>query len=142
MNFRTCTIEDYEQLVSLWEHAGLPYKPNGRDSRESMAREMEGNNGSFIIVEVDGRPAGTVLVTYDGRKGWINRVAVLPEYRNRGVGRALVHYAEQLLKDLGIGIFACLIEDYNQDSLEVFRKLGYIEFHGMHYLTKRLNPDI
>ena len=142
MNFRTCTIEDYDLLVSLWKQAGLPYKPRGRDSRESLAREMAVGSGSFIIAEADGKPAGTVLVTHDGRKGWINRVAVLPEYRKKGVGRALVDYAEQLLKDQGIGIFACLIEDHNLESLEVFQKLGYVEFHGMHYLTKRLQPDI
>jgi ribosomal protein S18 acetylase RimI-like enzyme len=142
MNFRTCTIQDYDLLVGLWEKSDLPYKPKGRDSRESITREMEKGSASFIIVEVDGKPAGTVLVTHDGRKGWINRVAVVPEYRNRGVGRALVHHAEQLLKDQGIGIFACLIEDYNQESLEVFQKLGYVEFQGMHYLTKRNQPDI
>jgi ribosomal protein S18 acetylase RimI-like enzyme len=142
MNFRNCTIEDYDLLVRLWEQAGLPYKAKGRDSRESIAREMRASTGSFIIAEVDGTAAGTVLVTHDGRKGWINRVAVIPEFRNRGIGRALVQYAEQLLRDQGIGIFACLIEDYNQESLEVFQKLGYIEFHGMHYLTKRLQPEI
>ena len=142
MNFRSCTIEDYDLLVSLWEQAGLPYKPKGRDSRESIAREMQDSNGSFIIAEADGKAVGTVLVTHDGRKGWINRVAVIPEFRNKGIGRALVDYAENLLKARGIGIFACLIEDYNQESLAVFQHLGYVEFKGMHYLTKRLQPEI
>lgn len=142
MTFRICTIDDYDLLVSLWEQAGLPYKPLGRDSRESIAKEMQGGNGLFIVAEIDAQPAGTILTTHDGRKGWINRLTVLPDYRNKGIGRALVEYAEEMLEQRGIGIFACMIEDYNSSSLEVFQKLGYIEFKGMHYLTKRSFPDI
>ncbi len=142
MNFRKCTIEDYDLLISLWEQAGLPYKPNGRDSHESMAREMQTSTGSFIVVEVDNKTVGSVLATHDGRKGWINRVAVIPGYRNKGIGRALVDYAEKILSQEGIGIFACQIEDYNSSSLEVFQKLGYTEFKGMHYLTKRSHSEI
>lgn len=142
MNFRHCTIEDYDLLMSLWEQAGLPCKPEGRDSRESIAKEMQTSTGSFVVVEIDNQAIGTVLVTHDGRKGWINRVAVIPKYRNKGIGRALVEYAEAMFQEQGIGIFACMIEDYNSSSMEVFQKLGYIEFHGMHYLTKRLHPEI
>jgi len=142
MNFRKCTIEDYDLLISLWEQAGLPYKPNGRDSRESIAREMQTSTGSFIVVVVDNKTIGSVLATHDGRKGWINRVAVIPAYRNKGIGRALVDYAEKILSQEGIGIFACQIEDYNGSSLEIFQKLGYTEFKGMHYLTKRSHPEI
>jgi GNAT superfamily N-acetyltransferase len=142
MIIRTCTIEDYNLLVSLWEQSGLPYKPEGRDSMKSIAREMETSTGRFIIAEIDEKPVGTILTTHDGRKGWINRLAVVPEYRNKGIGRALVEYAEELFHQQGIGIFACLIEDYNQHSLEVFKKLGYLEFKGMHYLTKRSHPGI
>ncbi|MEA3479349.1 MAG: GNAT family N-acetyltransferase [Bacteroidota bacterium] len=142
MTFRICTIDDYNLLINLWDQAGLPCKPLGRDSRESIAREMRGGNGLFIVAEIDTKPAGAILATHDGRKGWINRLAVLPDYRNKGIGRALVGYAEELLEQRGIGIFACMIEDYNSSSLEVFQKLGYIEFEGMHYLTKRNHPDI
>ena len=142
MNFRICNIKDYDLLVSLWEQAGLPFKPLGRDSRESIAEEMQSSTGSFIVVEIDKKPVGTVLATHDGRKGWINRVAVLPGYRNKGIGRALVEYAEKLFQEQGIGIYACMIEDYNNQSLEIFQKLGYIEFEGLHYLTKRTHPDI
>ena len=54
----------------------------------------------------------------------------------------LVDAAEKWLDEQGIGIYACQIEDYNEDSLEVFKKLGYIPFEGMHYLTKRKYPEI
>ncbi len=133
---------DYETLVDLWERAGLPYKPKGRDRREKIAAEMKRGVGRFLFA-VDGEKyIGTVLVTHDGRKGWINRVAVLPEYRHKGIARKLVEAAEQWLDEQGIEIYACQIEAYNEDSYEVFKKLGYIPFEGIRYLTKRKYPEV
>ena len=133
---------DYEKLIELWERAGLPYKPKGRDSKEKIAIEMKRGVGRFLFAVTDHKYVGTVLVTHDGRKGWINRVAVLPEYRNKGIARLLVEAAEQWLDKQGIEIYACQVEDYNKTSFEVFKKLGYIPFEGIHYLTKRKYPEV
>jgi len=133
---------DYDRLVHIWNAAGLPYKDKGRDSRVRIEAEVLLNCNRFLFAEYRGEYVGALLVTHDGRKGWINRVAVLPEFRNNGIARQLISWAEQWLDSEGIGIYACQIEDYNTDSLEVFRKLGYIPFEGMHYLTKRKFPEI
>ena len=142
ISIREFKISDYNLLINLWERAGLPYKPNGRDSKESISEELKRGCASILIAEKTTTAIGTIFATHDGRKGWINRLAVIPEQRNRGIGRILVEKAEQILKAKGIGIIACLIEDYNQASFETFQKLGYIEFEGIHYLTKRSHPDI
>lgn len=133
---------DYPKLIDIWETAGLPYKPHGRDSEKSIEKELKRGVGKFLFALIEEVYAGVVLVTHDGRKGWINRVAVLPEYQNKGIAKQLVDAAEKWLDNQGIGIYACQIEDYNEDSLEVFKKLGYIPFEGMHYLTKRKYPEI
>ncbi|MCK4392559.1 hypothetical protein KAX17_06600 [Candidatus Bipolaricaulota bacterium] len=39
---RELTVNDYDALVALWKEAGLPYRPNGRDQRERIAREVAG----------------------------------------------------------------------------------------------------
>lgn len=133
---------DYPKLIYIWEAAGLPYKPLGRDSEKSIEAELKRGVGKFFFAVVDNIYAGVVLVTHDGRKGWINRVAVLPGYQNKGIAKKLVDAAEKWLDEQGIGIYACQIEDYNKESFEVFKKLGYIPFEGMHYLTKRKYPEI
>ncbi|NOX85251.1 MAG: hypothetical protein GXO86_04695, partial [Chlorobi bacterium] len=56
--------------------------------------------------------------------------------------RKLVEAGEKWLDEQGIGIYACMIEDYNDESFEAFKKMGYIPFEGMRYLTKRKFPDI
>ena len=133
---------DYKTLVNLWERSGLPYKPQGRDQEEKIEAELKRGVGKFMFAVMDATYVGTILVTHDGRKGWINRVAVLPEYRHKGIAKLLVDAAEKWLGEQGIEIYACQIEDDNKESFEVFKKLGYISFEGIHYLTKRKYPEV
>ena len=133
---------EYDALVKLWNSCGLPYKPEGRDSRESIEKEMKIGTGFFLIAVLDGNLIGSVLATHDSRKGWINRLAVLPDHRKKGVARLLLREAEKWLGEQGIGIFACLIEGYNSISVEVFERMGYKEFKGVKYFTKRTHLDI
>jgi len=133
---------DYKNLTRLWEEAGLPYKPDGRDSEKSIEKEVLLDCNLYLFALLDKKIVGSIMVTHDGRKGWINRVAVLPDYRRRGIARKLVKAGEKWLDSKGIYIYACLIEEYNTTSFESFKKLGYIPFEGMHYLTKRKFPEI
>ncbi len=142
VKIREFQLSDYEILINLWKQAGLPFKPNGRDSEESIRAELKRGCASILIAEHNQMAIATVFATHDGRKGWINRLAVIPDFRKKGVGKKLVKKAEKILTEKGIGIIACLIEEYNQDSFETFQKLGYIKFDGIHYLTKRSHPDI
>jgi ribosomal protein S18 acetylase RimI-like enzyme len=142
LEIREATIADYDLLTDLWQKAGLPYKPTGRDSYERIAKEMKAGHGVFLIGFIDKNPVAALLVTQDGRKGWINRLAVLPEFQKMGIGKQLVAKGENWLMEQGIGIFACMIEEYNANSYAAFQKMGYLPFEGIHYLTKRLDPDI
>jgi GNAT superfamily N-acetyltransferase len=76
--------------VRLWQESGLPYRPDGRDRRERIARELAGPCSTFLAAEEDSRLVGAVLGTQDGRKGWINRLVMAPSRRREGVGEALV----------------------------------------------------
>ena len=133
---------DYDQLITIWEKAGLPYKPHGRDSREKIEAEVRRDCNLFLFAKSGEDYIGAVLVTHDGRKGWINRVAVLPDFQKMGIGKKLVVAGESWLENQGIDMFACQIESYNSESLEAFQKMGYIPFEGMHYLTKRKYPEV
>jgi len=131
------TADDYEAVRAIWEAAGLPVKPGGRDSREQFVRQMAGDLQAVIGVKQGGELVGVVLTTHDGRKGWINRLAVRPEHRRKGIARQLIDEAERTLRAQGMQIIAALIEDGNAASLELFEQAGYSDFRGIHYLTKR-----
>lgn len=141
IKLRRFRIGDYDALINLWEKSGLPYKPKGRDRRDKIERELKSGNAIFYVAEYNGRIIGSVFGTHDGRKGWINRLAVHPEYRNRGIGRKLVTRVEEDLYEMGIDIIACLVEGWNHDSIQAFRAMGYSEFEDVVYFTKRKYPD-
>jgi len=138
---RKFKIEDYDSLIRLWKSAGLPYKPNGRDSKEKIESELKKGAAIFLLAETDKEIIGSVFGTHDGRKGWINRVAVHPQYRKNDVAKKLVSEVEKKLDELGIDIIACLIEDWNERSMNVFEKLGYIKHNDVIYFSKRKNAD-
>jgi ribosomal protein S18 acetylase RimI-like enzyme len=101
MEIRRLTIKDYEKIIKLWSRANLPYKPKGRDSKEAIATQMRANPNFFLGAYEDGDLVGVVIVSCDLRKGWINRLAVDPRYRHRGVAKALVNEAEKWKEKTG-----------------------------------------
>ena len=138
-DFRT---EEYRSLVKMWKEADLPYKPEGRDSREKLEAELGRGIGSLLVAELNGTLCGSVLVTHDGRKGWINRLAVLPDLRRRGLAERLISEAQKRLDREGIEITAALIEDDNPSSAHFFRKLGFVEHCDITYFTRRKCPGV
>ena len=133
---RPLTIQDYDSLVALWGRAGLNYRRQGRDSRESLARQLEGGKVAILGAEADGRLIGSVMVSDDGRKGWINRLAVDLRYRRQGLGARLIAAAEEELKGRGMTVMAALIEVENAPSIDLFAKVGYLFDEGILYFSK------
>ncbi|HVO70009.1 MAG TPA: GNAT family N-acetyltransferase [Aggregatilineaceae bacterium] len=136
------TVDDYEAVRELWEQAGLPIKANGRDSREQFAGQLAGGFQKVLGVRLGDRLAGVVVATHDGRKGWINRLAVHPEFRRQGLGFRLIAEAERALHGQGLQVIAALIEDWNTPSLALFERAGFVEYPGIHYVTKRDRRDV
>jgi N-acetylglutamate synthase len=137
VTIREMRFEDYEAVMRLWTEAGLPFRPAGRDAPERVQSEMQRGETIFLLAEVDGRLAGVVLGTHDGRKGWINRLAVASHCRRQGIARRLVREAEARLEAQGIDIVAALIETPNVGSLRFFERIGYLHDPDIEYVSRR-----
>lgn len=143
IEFRTLTIKDYESMIKLWKRAGLLFKPRGRDSKRMIDRQMKAFPEFFIGAFHQDKLAGVVIDSYDGRmKGWINRLAVDPSYRRRGIAEHLISRAEEALKRCGAEIFCVLIETPNEESVKLFQKLGYVTHKDILYVTKRGGQEL
>ncbi len=143
ITFRKLTINDYDQMIGLWKKACLPYKPKGRDSREAIKRQIEADPELFLGAFHGEKLIGTVIGSYDFRmKGWINRLAVDPEYRGKGIAQRLVTEMEQILKGKGVVVIAALIELPNPTSINLFKKLGYTVHDNIVYVTKRESDEV
>jgi ribosomal protein S18 acetylase RimI-like enzyme len=142
MKTRRLTSADYDRIVALWQRAGLPYKPQGRDSKEAVEAQIAANPDLCIGVFEENRIAGVVLATTDGRKGWINRLAMDPDCRQRGVAKTLIHEAETALRKHRIRIFCALIERGNTTSMRLFKASGYREHVDIIYFSKRASSQV
>jgi len=98
---------------------------------------MEINPDFFIGAYEGNKLVGTVIASWDLRKGWINRLAVDPVCRRRGIAKTLIAEAEKALKKRGAKIICALIEDTNNGSMDLFKKCGYTEHHDIIYFSKR-----
>jgi ribosomal protein S18 acetylase RimI-like enzyme len=142
VEIRSLSIEEYDSIIKLWERAGLPSRPKGRDSKRAMERQMVSSPDLLIGAFNQGRLVGIVIGSYDGRmKGWINRLAVDPEWRRMGIAQRLINAVERNLEKLGATIFCALVETPNNESLSLFKKLGYTVHPDILYASKRKNED-
>jgi len=142
MQIRRLAINDYEEIVTLWIKAKLPFKPKGRDSREAIETQMKANPEFFLGAFEDNRLIGTVIISCDLRKGWINRLAVDPDCRRHGIAKTLIAESEKVLRRHGIRIFCVLIEDYNTVSKKLFKECNYVEGSDVIYFSKRYSDEV
>lgn len=142
MKIKPLKIEHYDAMVRVWKAAGLSHRPVGRDSKQEMERQISEFGDLILGAFEEDELVGVTIGTDDGRKGWINRLAVHPEHRNKGVGLSLIQAIEKALRKRGRGIISVLIEAPNEPSVSLFKKAGYSAWKGMVYMSKRDDPEI
>ncbi len=142
MTIRPIRPEDYAAVCDLWQDAGLSTRPHGRDAEPEFLRQLKHFPTTYLLAEHDGCIIGVILGTHDQRKGWINRLAVRPEYQRQAVARRLIEACEQALYGQGIGIVAALVGKENAASVAIFAAAGYVTDVPVHYFRKRARPDI
>jgi ribosomal protein S18 acetylase RimI-like enzyme len=128
-------------MIECWMKSKLSIKINGRESRTSIEKEMQNVCVRFIGGFAGERLVGLVIGNYDGRRGWINRLAVLPEFRKSGIASALISEAERFLKSKGARVIAALIDRSNTPSRGVFERRGYKYEEDILYYAKRESPN-
>lgn len=137
IQIRPLGVNDYKAVVDLWQRSGLPSRPQGRDSKEAFAEQLASGVQTVLGLEKNNLLIGVVIATHDGRKGWINRLAVAPGHRRKGHGKRLIAAAEEALKAQGIHVIAALITKQNDASLTLFQQEGYELADYIYYLSKR-----
>jgi ribosomal protein S18 acetylase RimI-like enzyme len=142
MEIRQLTLNDYEEMAKLWSRAGLSFRPKGRDSKEAITAEMKINPDFFLGAYEDNQLIGLVVLSCDGRRGWLNRLAVDPEYQRCGIAKALIAESEKVLRRHGVRMFCVLIDDGNEVSMSLFKKCGYVGHRGIVYFSKRESEDV
>jgi ribosomal protein S18 acetylase RimI-like enzyme len=129
---------DREALVSLWSICELtrPWNDPNRDIDRKLARDAE----NLLVLEEDGELIGSVMVGYEGHRGWINYLAVHPAHRRQGLGRLLMDEAETRLRGLGCPKVNLQVRNSNEAAREFYRQIGYTFDEAVSF-GKRLEHD-
>jgi ribosomal protein S18 acetylase RimI-like enzyme len=92
---------DYEDIISLWQNAeGV--KLRDADSREGINKYLQRNPGLSFIAESNGEIVGTIMAGHDGKRGYLQHLAVAFNHRKNGIATKLLNLCISALKAEGI----------------------------------------
>ena len=131
-------VDDLDDVTVLWnatEGVGM----NESDGPEQLRGFLDRNPGLSLIARDGSRLVGAVLCGHDGRRGFLYHLAVLTDYRKRGLGRAMV---DRCLKSLSmLGLLRCNILIYvdNHSGEQFWRKGGWFERNELKLLQRDIS---
>ena len=111
-----------EQVIALWNEV-FGYETAHNQPSLVIDKKLE-VDGMFFVAESES-VVGTVMCGYDGHRGWIYSLAVLPSHRRQGIGQSLVRHAEQTLVEKGCTKVNLQILASNKEVEKFYRKLGF-----------------
>jgi len=120
------TPEHYDEMIELWnriEGVGL----SDADSRDGVIAYLIRNPGLSLVATDKGMIIGAVLCGHDGRRGYLHHLAVVPERRGEGIGKALVSECLSRLGRLGIRKCNAFVFADNDDGLGFWKSAGWAQ---------------
>ena len=79
----------------------------------------------YVVGEADGTLMASAMAGYDGHRGWVNYLAVHPDFRRQGHGQALMRHVEQGLLALGCPKLSLQVRSSNASVLAFYQALGF-----------------
>ena len=116
---------DVENVVALWQRCGLTRPWNDPHADIALARRRD--NSTVLIGRDAGTIVATVMVGHDGHRGWVYYVAVDPEHRQRGFGRAIMNAVENWLRHANIAKVQLMVRAENTSVQAFYESIGYGE---------------
>lgn len=119
---RSFEPDDRASVVSLWERCDLTRPWN--DPNHDIDRKLTNDPAGFLVGLCDGRVVASVMAGYDGHRGWINYLAVDPDRRGAGWGRAIMVAAEDRLAERGCPKVNLQIRTSNIAAVRFYESIG------------------
>ena len=120
---RPCRDADEAAIIELWHKCALVVPWN--DPKDDVARKIRVQPELFLVGLLDGRVVATVMAGYEGRRGWINYLAVSPEFQRKGLGRRMMDAAEQKLRQLECPKINLQVRTSNKEVIAFYERMGF-----------------
>lgn len=129
---------EISEILTLWIEAGA--HPTSTDDAASLTGLVERDPEALLIAEMDGGIVGTLIAGWDGWRGNMYRLAVVPRVRRRGIAAALVARAERRFGTLGCRRVTALVSDDDPHAVEFWTAVGYAPY-PMNRYVRTLNDN-
>jgi ribosomal protein S18 acetylase RimI-like enzyme len=113
---------DRDGVVGLWHACGLTRPWN--DPVADFDRAVANGGAAVLLGRAGGHILGSVMVGFDGHRGWIYYLAVARGHRRQGLGKALMAAAEDWLRARGCPKIQLMVREDNRDALGFYAALG------------------
>lgn len=135
---RAAEASDAQAVTALWAACGLTRPWN--DPRADFDLALKTPTSTVLIAGEGSVLYGSVMVGFDGHRGWVYYLAVDPEARRSGLGRALMQAAEDWLRGLGAPKIQLMVRDDNAEALSFYAALK-LERQPVVVLGRRLDGE-
>ncbi len=125
LEIRPFVESDREEVIQLWEKCRLTVP--WYDPSKDIDRKLKVDPDLFLTGHIDGAVVATVMGGYEGHRGWINYLAVLPEYQKLGYGREMMSAVERKIAEKGCPKINLQVRSYNTSVIDFYRHLGYAD---------------
>ena len=126
MNFiRIATPSDVISIIEIWEEAKLTRPWN--NPNDDIKNALSTPTSTILLLCTLEQIIGTVMVGYDGHRGWIYYLAVKEKFQKRGYGKYLVKEAEQWLKSRNVPKINLMIRTGNEAVKQFYQSCKYKE---------------
>lgn len=115
-------LGDVPALAALWEACGLTRPWNDPTSDARLA--IEGATSAILGLRDGDALIASVMVGFDGHRGWVYYLAVAPDRRREGLGRQLMEAAEAWLRARGVPKLQLMVRSSNEEALGFYEALG------------------
>lgn len=139
MNIREMKIEDYDKVFALWKTIKGFGIRSVDDSREGIERFLKWNPGLSVVAEENGEIVGAILCGSDGRRGCLYHVCVHKDYRRQGIGKTMVIWCMEKLKELQINKVSLIAFTQNDIGNAFWKEIGWTKREDLNYYDFTLN---
>lgn len=124
MYLRRANSADADAVLSLWKAAEATGSIT--DTAGDIRRISASEHVAFILAIADESVVGSIIAAFDGWRGNMYRLATHPDYRRRGIGRALVGEAEKVFDEWGVKRITALVEKDHAWAVHFWQVAGYM----------------
>src|SRR5262245_25431749 len=123
VHVRAAGRDDVDAVLAVWARARSAAASTRDDAAAVLALVEVGD--TLLVAERDGRVVGALIAAWDGWRGNMYRLAVLPEHRRLGIARRLVEAGHALLRARGARRVTALVARDEVEAAELWSATGY-----------------